>query len=224
MNTRSALGRDADRRSPYAGGMVGRAARAFAQEDRAIPSDVRIVRDFANTVESQIGVERLRAPADLGEWLTARGLLDDAAPVRPDHVALAVTLREGLRGVLQRHAGHEPDPASMRRFDDALAALPLRARFDDDGFRLAPRAPTRWKPPSRASSPPCVRPSTTARGRGSRCARDSCRWAYYDRSRNRSSRWCTMAGCGNIVKMRRAHVHDGAGLEEGQVDGTRERR
>jgi predicted RNA-binding Zn ribbon-like protein len=56
------------------------------------------------------------------------------------------------------------------------------------------------------------------------CARDSCRWAYYDRSRNRSSRWCTMAGCGNIVKMRRAHVHDGAGLEEGQVDGTRERR
>ena len=37
------------------------------------------------------------------------------------------------------------------------------------------------------------------------CARDSCRWAFYDTSRNRSGRWCSMAGCGNIVKMRRAY-------------------
>jgi predicted RNA-binding Zn ribbon-like protein len=38
------------------------------------------------------------------------------------------------------------------------------------------------------------------------CSRDSCRWAYFDRSRNQSSRWCTTAGCGNIMKMRRAHA------------------
>ncbi|QYN40685.1 CGNR zinc finger domain-containing protein [Pseudonocardia sp. DSM 110487] len=38
------------------------------------------------------------------------------------------------------------------------------------------------------------------------CARESCRWAYYDTSRNRSGRWCSMAGCGNQVKMRRAYA------------------
>ena len=43
------------------------------------------------------------------------------------------------------------------------------------------------------------------------CARDSCRWAFYDASRNRSGRWCSMAGCGNIVKMRRAHRTQPAG-------------
>jgi predicted RNA-binding Zn ribbon-like protein len=37
------------------------------------------------------------------------------------------------------------------------------------------------------------------------CSRDSCRWAFFDASRNRSGRWCSMAGCGNIVKMRRAY-------------------
>src|SRR5690606_10312025 len=35
------------------------------------------------------------------------------------------------------------------------------------------------------------------------CDRESCRWAYYDGSRNLSRRWCSMAGCGNYVKMRR---------------------
>lgn len=38
------------------------------------------------------------------------------------------------------------------------------------------------------------------------CARPSCRWAYYDHSRNRSGRWCTMAGCGNAVKMQKAYA------------------
>ena len=38
------------------------------------------------------------------------------------------------------------------------------------------------------------------------CARDECRWAYYDASRNRSGRWCSMTDCGNRVKMRRAYA------------------
>jgi predicted RNA-binding Zn ribbon-like protein len=29
--------------------------------------------------------------------------------------------------------------------------------------------------------------------------------AFSDSSRNRSGRWCSMASCGNIVKMRRAY-------------------
>ncbi len=188
--------------------MASRAARAFAEEDDAIPSDVRIVRDFVNTVEFQIDDERLRTPDDLGEWLTARGLLDHGAPVTLDHLALATTLREGLRGVLQRHAGHEPDAAAMRRFDDALGALPVRARFDDDGgFGLVP-VNTDPAEAALASLLTAVR-SAVDHGTWPRlkvCSRDSCRWAYFDRSRNRSSRWCTTAGCGNIMKMRRAHT------------------
>ena len=38
------------------------------------------------------------------------------------------------------------------------------------------------------------------------CAEDSCRWAYFDASRNRSGRWCSMSECGNRVKMRRAYA------------------
>ena len=42
------------------------------------------------------------------------------------------------------------------------------------------------------------------------CSSDPCRWAFYDRSKNQSSRWCKMASCGNREKARRfreAHKH-----------------
>ena len=34
------------------------------------------------------------------------------------------------------------------------------------------------------------------------CPRDTCRWAFYDHSKNRSGRWCRMEVCGNIEKAR----------------------
>ncbi|MGH3665303.1 MAG: CGNR zinc finger domain-containing protein [Egibacteraceae bacterium] len=34
------------------------------------------------------------------------------------------------------------------------------------------------------------------------CANDSCRWLFYDRSKNRSGKWCTMNVCGDILNAR----------------------
>ena len=34
------------------------------------------------------------------------------------------------------------------------------------------------------------------------CANDACQRAFYDSSRNRSGRWCSMATCGNRMKGR----------------------
>ena len=34
------------------------------------------------------------------------------------------------------------------------------------------------------------------------CREDACGWAFYDRSRNRSSTWCHMSVCGNRAKTR----------------------
>ncbi|MBW3563024.1 MAG: CGNR zinc finger domain-containing protein, partial [Actinobacteria bacterium] len=33
------------------------------------------------------------------------------------------------------------------------------------------------------------------------CRSDTCRWAFYDSSRNRSGKWCDMAVCGNRTKV-----------------------
>ena len=34
------------------------------------------------------------------------------------------------------------------------------------------------------------------------CRANDCRWAFYDRARNRSRHWCSMAVCGNRTKAR----------------------
>ena len=34
------------------------------------------------------------------------------------------------------------------------------------------------------------------------CSAESCQWAFYDRSKNRSGRWCSMQTCGNRTKTR----------------------
>ena len=37
------------------------------------------------------------------------------------------------------------------------------------------------------------------------CERDSCRWVFYDRSKNRSGSWCDPADCGTRERSRRAY-------------------
>ena len=34
------------------------------------------------------------------------------------------------------------------------------------------------------------------------CRAGTCRWAFYDHTRNRSGVWCTMDVCGNRTKVR----------------------
>ena len=179
---------------------------AFQKEDEVIPPSLRLVRDFVNTVEYQLDDERLREPADLAAWLSRRGLLDEDTPVSADDLAFATQLREGLRGVLELHAGHEPDATAVARLNEALAQLPVHVRFvAAESFELEPAGAD---PVHRALAGllAAVRESVDdgTWPRLKACARDSCRWAYYDHSRNRSSRWCTMAGCGNAVKMKKA--------------------
>ncbi|ANF33395.1 hypothetical protein A0130_10610 [Leifsonia xyli] len=182
---------------------------AFQREDEVIPVPLRLVRDFVNTVEYQEDEEGWERPADLTAWLRARELLSGDAAASEDDLELAKTVREGLRSVLAGHAGHDVDAAAAGRLDQALAQLPVRVTFGTSGaLSLAPAGGDRVLN-ALAGVLDAVRASRED-GSWSRlkvCDRATCRWAYYDYSKNRSSRWCTMAGCGNAVKMqRRAHA------------------
>src|SRR5215213_10291349 len=48
-------------------------------------------------------------------------------------------------------------------------------------------------------------------GRLKVCSNDACQWAFYDRSRNRSGKWCTMEVCGNRMKARTFRQRQGTG-------------
>jgi predicted RNA-binding Zn ribbon-like protein len=188
--------------------MGARTDLAFQKEDEVIPPALRLVRDFVNTVEYQVNDERLKEPSDLSDWLAERRLLHSAVTVTPEDLEFAKTLREGLRGVLELHAGHAADASAIRRLNAALEELPVRVSFGEaESFGLLPASPDPVRG-ALAGMLDAVRQATEdgTWPRLKACARDSCRWAYYDHSRNRSSRWCTMAGCGNAVKMKKAYA------------------
>ena len=172
-----------------------------------VPRGARLVRDFVNTQEPQVDREDLTSPEALGAWFADQGLLPADAELSPADLATAVTLREGLRAVLLSHAGHDADAAAVRGLNETLADLPVRLSFADPGYRLVG---TRGTPFGQAVGQlaDAIRQSnedgTWVRLKA--CARDSCRWAFYDASRNQVRRWCSMADCGNRVKMQRAYA------------------
>jgi predicted RNA-binding Zn ribbon-like protein len=157
--------------------------------DTWAPPAATVVRDFVNSYEPQEAAEFL-APA--GARLTA------------DDVRAARRVREGLRAVLLAHAGHDADPVASQELDAELARIPLRAAFDADGGIRLEGSGTAFER-GMAGVLDAVRRCEAA-GDWERlkvCARDTCRWAFYDASRNHARRWCSMSGCGNYVKMRR---------------------
>ncbi|MFF5173095.1 CGNR zinc finger domain-containing protein [Micromonospora sp. NPDC000089] len=176
-------------------------------EDAVIPPAARLLRDFVNTYEPQENDESLTSATRLRDWFAARELLPAGARLRSTDLALALTIREGLRAVLLGHAGHDTDPDALDRLDAALAQVPLRLAFGGDGPRLVGNGggPAATALAGLADAVRrCGEDGSWPRLKV--CARDTCRWAYYDASRNQARRWCSMSGCGNWIKMRRAYA------------------
>ncbi|HEX8509782.1 MAG TPA: CGNR zinc finger domain-containing protein [Propionibacteriaceae bacterium] len=172
--------------------------------DAEPPRNLGLVRDFVNTSEPQVGTDQLVA-ATASACLSRLGLTAANDPVPAADLALLVGVREGLREVLLGHAGHEVRSSALTELDGLLRGVPVTYRF---AVGSAPLSAVEDRVGHRVVAAVLSAVSVTTPqewGRLKVCARDSCRWAFYDGSRNRSGRWCSMAGCGNIVKMRRAY-------------------
>jgi predicted RNA-binding Zn ribbon-like protein len=100
--------------------------------------------------------------------------------------------REALRALLV----DKRDPEAIAALNDASAKL--RVRFDPDGT-------ARLEGDGLVASMLAIIARAQAAGTWERmkaCRAEDCRWAFYDRSRNRSRAWCSMRECGNRAKAR----------------------
>lgn len=171
----------------------------------AVPRPAVLLRDFVNSREPQTGLEELTTPAEAATWFAARGLVEPGEQFSAGDLQALVAVREGLRAALLEHAGHPRDPGALEDLDRRLAAVPVVLALASGTPQLRPSG-TRALDRALGAVIDAVR-AATEDGSWPRlkvCARDTCRWAFYDSSRNQARRWCSMAGCGNYVKMRRA--------------------
>jgi predicted RNA-binding Zn ribbon-like protein len=169
------------------------------------PGDLEIVRRFVNTADREAGTERLTDPAALAAWLadSDHGLLDPGTPASEADLAHALAMREAVRAVLLHHGGLVLDPAAPAVLDATARRARLGVSFDGHG-RAAPAAQAAGVDGALGRLLAIV-VRAQADGTWVRlkvCPDETCRWAFYDRSRNRSAVWCDMKVCGNRAKVR----------------------
>jgi predicted RNA-binding Zn ribbon-like protein len=172
--------------------------------EETVPRELVAVQALVNTIDLlESDDDQLDSPDALGRFLRGHGLLAASEPVSQADLALAVELREALRAMLRVNHGEPLDPAALQVVNRAAAGLPLQVAFGDDGRPvLGPGSAG-----CRGALAALLAGVAQAHAQGTwerlkACSDPSCQWAFYDRSKNRSGRWCSMKTCGNRTKTR----------------------
>ena len=174
-----------------------------AEPEKRAPEPLRLLQQFVNSVELDEDDDELGTPRALKDWLVSRGLVARGTRVTEADLRRALEVREGLRSVLAVHNGAENDPEAAARLEAALEGCTLRAGFATDG--TPGLIPVRDDARAGLARLMAIMAAAATDGTWSRlkaCADDGCRWAFYDHSKNRSGRWCSMKSCGNQHKAR----------------------
>ena len=185
-----------------------------------------VVLDFVNTLSSrgsdQPG-DQLKHYNDLITWSIQKGLialdkahrLIDQANQDPEKgvqtLLRAILLREAIYHIIEAAKGNNPpkqgDLDTLNR-ELAVAANYYKLTFQLDHFEWEWECPTDnleqilW-PIAQAAAD--LLDSAFLRRVGI-CEDETCRWLFYDTSKNHSRRWCDMDDCGNRAKARRHYA------------------
>jgi predicted RNA-binding Zn ribbon-like protein len=111
------------------------------------PGDLATLQAFVNTLDIEQGTDELATPAGLASWLQEAGLVADIGEQAGQRdLAIAVDLREALRGVLRSHVTH-----SARRNRSSAAAAADTATADAASADAGPKGVD--SPGTRAAGP-----------------------------------------------------------------------
>jgi predicted RNA-binding Zn ribbon-like protein len=153
-----------------------------------------------NTDDHETGEDAFATTAGLGRYLLAERLWDGEGTVRRTHLDQARLLRAALREALEHnHAGRGEPLAELRQ---ALGVLPVVLDWSPGRGPVLAAGGTgvvKALATVAVAAHECATEGIWERLKV--CAADTCAWAYYDHSKNRSRNWCEY-GCGNKIKTR----------------------
>ena len=171
------------------------------------PFPVATIRAFVNTMDVEDTIDELVSPDALAQWLVDHGLAhaDRVNDLGDDDLERARRVREAFRDFLTANHDETPPPPHARDvLREEAERCPLRIEIAPSGDAVL--IPTPDSDPLDATighllatMHNALRDGTWQRLRI--CRDDSCQWAFYDTSRNRSGKWCG-AGCANRANVR----------------------
>jgi predicted RNA-binding Zn ribbon-like protein len=178
-----------------------------------IPRDLALLVSLLNTAGIDGGVDQLAGLEGLAEWLGP----DSSAGARAADLEAARQLRTALRALAASNCGEPLDEGVLAEATRWTARLPVSVELvrGHSAIVVTGDGPGRALGEVLASYARAV--ETGRWGRVKLCASPTCRWTFWDGSKNGSRRWCAMRLCGSRAKMRvyrqRARSRDRASQE-----------
>jgi predicted RNA-binding Zn ribbon-like protein len=172
------------------------------ERDPAPSAALHLLQDFVNTNDVEAGEDALSTREGLRTWLVGRGLASSTDAIADDQLRRALEIREGLRAMGRANNGEPPDTRQVAALNRAANGIRLVIGVEPDDWNLRPAT---GGVDGFLGTILATVARSMANGSWSRikaCRNDTCRWLFYDQSRNRSGTWCTMAVCGSRAKSR----------------------
>lgn len=173
------------------------------------PGQLGLVQSFLNThfslAEKDRGEDLLVSPASLLAWLRDRELISAgrAAQLGQLELGRALQARDALRSLAGGDRTLTSRTEALRQLNSACAGAGVELRFDDAAPRFVLAGAGAFD--EALGLILGITAGSMIDGRWSRlkiCPGSHCGWAFYDSSRNRTGRWCSMSVCGGRVKAR----------------------
>ena len=164
------------------------------------PGSLALIQHFINSTEMPDGVDELRTGPLAAHWL--RETVGADLEVSEKDRARLVATPEALRDLLEAHTGENVDPAVAVRLERLLGTAPLRPVLSAAGATLAVNCGGVDNFLGMISTAIVEATLMDTWSRLKVCRSDACRWAFYDRSKNGRSCWCSMRVCGSREKAR----------------------
>ena len=169
------------------------------------PGELALVQAFVNTHFDLAsgGGEMLASPDSLRAWLGGRALLERAGRVDGRGLDRVLAVREGLRALAFANNDQELNDGAVDAMRQASVGATTEIRVEPGGVQFVMAGAGDVDAAIGALLAIVARAMIDGSWqRLKACPGRHCGWAFYDRSRNQSARWCAMKVCGDREKAR----------------------
>ncbi|HYY07696.1 MAG TPA: CGNR zinc finger domain-containing protein [Actinomycetota bacterium] len=177
------------------------------------PGELELLRSFLSLHDHAEGDQDNLPPSEdsIRWWLTTNALLPEDARPRRSELRWASRVRSALIERVRGSMDQPIDPRTARVLDRAADRAGLRPRFDDPDRRIEVGSTGVRGAIGRLLGMAFLAELDGRWDRFRLCDDPTCGSVFYDRSRNRSGRWCSMSECGNRAKVRAFRRRQAAG-------------
>jgi predicted RNA-binding Zn ribbon-like protein len=171
-----------------------------------VPPRLDLLGRFVNTLDYPSGPDLLENAASASQWCGEHGLSPISSAREADRLR---AFREALRGALYANNGEGDPVQAWQQMRPYLSTARYGLAFESErGLSLNPGAAGADRSIAALLAIAYEAMIAGTWGRLRACRKGSCRFAYYDSSKNGSRAWCSMSVCGNREKAARRRTRE----------------